>query len=95
MTFFLKQSEAVLKPVKNIGANARLSAFESDIEELKSLLFSNESFYPHKNETNGLGRIRTDDLRRVKTEDLAFFAFFVFGRSRKSLNETYRGSMFV
>jgi hypothetical protein len=49
------------------------SALVSEINELKSLLFSNESSYPHKNETNGLGRIRTGDLRRVKASDLAGF----------------------
>jgi hypothetical protein len=39
----LKQSEEVLKPVQKNDANARLSALESEIKDLKSLLLLNES----------------------------------------------------
>jgi hypothetical protein len=39
----LKQSEEVLKPVQKNDANARLSALESEIKDLQSLLLLNES----------------------------------------------------
>jgi hypothetical protein len=46
----LKPSEEVLKPVEKTAAESCLSALESEISDLKSALFLNESFSPHKNE---------------------------------------------
>ena len=70
----LKQSKEVLKPEPYRGLDQRLSALESQITELKSLLLENENqeapqsplFRQSTQKTNGLGRIRTGDLRRVK-----------------------------
>ena len=48
--------------------DTRLSALESQINELKSLLLLNESpIYHKKQKTDGLEAIRTPDLRRVKS----------------------------
>jgi len=44
----------------------RLLELESQISELKSLLLLNEGDSFHKTKYNGLGAIRTPDLRRVK-----------------------------
>ena len=46
----LKPSEEVLKPVEKTAAESCLSALESEISDLKSALFLNESLSPHKNE---------------------------------------------
>ncbi len=49
---------------------ARLSELESEFEALKSLIMKNNSFlndfFGNRAQLNGLGRIRTGDLRRVK-----------------------------
>jgi hypothetical protein len=47
-----------------------LLSLESQINELKSLLLANENSSANKIKNDGPGRIRTGDLRRVKTEDL-------------------------
>ncbi len=52
----LQLNEKVVKSEDHNHYDYRLSALESEINELKSLLFSNERSHPHKNETNGLGR---------------------------------------
>ncbi len=65
---------SVDKPVGKICANdgqsqveERISALETEISELKSLLLLNEGSCLHqKGKTDGPGRIRTGDLRRVK-----------------------------
>jgi mRNA-degrading endonuclease RelE of RelBE toxin-antitoxin system len=75
----LQHSEKVVKPADEIDNDQRLDALESQIAELKSIILSNESSCPHKNETNGLGRIRTGDLRLHTAEDLAFFEAFSVG----------------
>jgi hypothetical protein len=66
----LKPSEEVLKPVEAIAAETRLSALESDIRDLKSSILKNEGLIDDcikkGAQENGLGRIRTGDLRRVK-----------------------------
>jgi hypothetical protein len=53
----------------------RLLVLESEINESKSFLLLNESVKINKNkkeaQLNGLGRIRTGDLRHVKAGDLA------------------------
>ena len=65
----LKQREEVLKPLHKNDANARLSALESEISDLKSLLLLNESASFHETDKKGgPTEIRTQDLRRVKTE---------------------------
>ena len=56
----LKQSEEVLKHVEKTDANAYLSALESEIGLLKSLLLLNESDSPHENrKQKAEGEIRT------------------------------------
>jgi hypothetical protein len=56
----LKQSEEVLKPLAANAAEARLSALESEISKLNSLLFSNESDSLHENrKQKAEGEIRT------------------------------------
>ena len=67
----LQLNEKVVKPEDHNAHDYRLCALESEISELKSLLFSSESFSQNKNENNGLGRIRTGDLRHVKATVLA------------------------
>ena len=63
----LKQREEVLKPLHKNDANARLSALESEISDLKSLLLLNESASFHETDKKGgPGGIRILDLRRVK-----------------------------
>ena len=63
----LKQREEVLKPLHKNDANARLSALESEISDLKSLLLLNESASFHETDKKGgPTEIRTQDLRRVK-----------------------------
>lgn len=57
----LRQSEEVLKHAEKTDANARLSALESEISELKSLLISNVSSSLHKNENQWA---RPDSKRR-------------------------------
>ena len=63
----LKQREEVLQPIEKNDANARLSALESEISDLKSLLLLNESASFHETDKKGgPGGIRILDLRRVK-----------------------------
>src|SRR5665647_838838 len=63
----LKQGEEVLKPLHKNDANARLSALESEISDLKSLLLLNERASFHETDKKGgPDAIRTHDLRRVK-----------------------------
>lgn len=63
----LKQREEVLQPIEKNDANARLSALESEISDLKSLLLLNESASFHETDKKGgPTEIRTQDLRRVK-----------------------------
>jgi len=54
----------------------RLSELESEIRNLESSILKNDSLVGNCSkkgaQVNGLGRIRTGDLRRVKTEDSAF-----------------------
>jgi hypothetical protein len=65
----LQLDERVVKSEDYNDYDHRLCALESEINELKSIIFSNESFSSHKNENDGLGRIRTGDLRHVKAGD--------------------------
>ncbi len=70
----LKPSEEVLKQRLSESLDKRLFALESQIAELKSLLLKNENpkapqspLFPQSTaKNNGLGRIRTGDLRHVK-----------------------------
>jgi hypothetical protein len=66
----LKPSEKVLKTVAANAVEGLLSALESEISDLKSSIFKNESLVDNCNEKgaqeSGLGRIRTGDLRHVK-----------------------------
>ena len=63
----LQLNDKVLQLSAESSIEARLSEVESQISELKSLLLLNEGDSLHKNEKNdGLGRIRTGDLRHVK-----------------------------
>ena len=61
----LKPSEEVLKPVAAIAAEARLSALESDIRDLKSSILKNESVMDNCNEKGTQERwARPDSNRR-------------------------------
>ena len=62
----LQLSEKVVKWKDHDDDDYRLCALESEINELKSIIFSNESSCPHTKRKHGLGRIRTGDLRHVK-----------------------------
>jgi hypothetical protein len=74
------------------GCDQRFHSLEKDIKELKSQLFLNESGFGHDTlKINGLGRIRTGDLRRVKTEDLWVSEAFSVGDTtmRKANDPSY------
>ena len=79
----LQRGAKVVKPDDEIDNDRRIKAVESQISEIKSFLLLNEGDKLHKNEKedelNGLGRIRTGDLRRVKTGVLAVFEAFSAG----------------
>ena len=70
----IQPSPKVIQPDGVNNVESRLSAVESQIAELKSLLLENENqkapqsplFRQSTRKTDGLGRIRTGDLRRVK-----------------------------
>ena len=70
----LKPSEEVLKPVEETVAESRLSALKSSIDvvntkidELNNFLFKNNDDNSHElSKNDGLGAIRTPDLRHVK-----------------------------
>ena len=63
-----------------INVESHLSELKSEIREIKRLLLLNEDDNLHKkSKTNGLGRIRTGDLRHVKAEDLGVFEAFSVG----------------
>jgi hypothetical protein len=66
----LQPGEKVVKPHDDADNDRRFKALESQISELKSSLFLNECDLLHKTKKedgpNGLGRIRTGDLRHVK-----------------------------
>jgi hypothetical protein len=66
----LQPGEKVVKPDDEKDNDRRLKALESQISELRFLLLLNESTSFNKNRKedvlNGLGRIRTGDLRHVK-----------------------------
>ncbi len=69
LAFIVTVDKSVGKFCANIGRSpleGRLSALEKEIDELKSLFLSKESFKHLRTEINGLGRIRTGDLRHVK-----------------------------
>ena len=80
-----QHSEKVVKPDDEMHNDQRFDALESQINQLKSLLLLNEGDILHKikkeGEPNGLGRIRTGDLRRVKAEALGVFEAFSVGDS--------------
>jgi len=65
-----KNVDKVCANLERSQVETRLAALETEISELKSLLLSNEGDNLHKNKKedkfNGLGRIRTGDLRHVK-----------------------------
>jgi hypothetical protein len=73
----------IVKSDEARSAVKRLDALESEIKNLKSLLILNKGqYFPKKikeDESNGLGRIRTGDLRRVKAAFLERFALFSDG----------------
>jgi hypothetical protein len=77
----------VIQPDCQNDLEARLCELESQIAELKSLLHTIENqkapqspfFRQSTQKPNGLGRIRTGDLRRVKTEVLGGFDVFSVG----------------
>ena len=79
----LQPGEKVVKPDDEKDNDRRLKALESQISELRFLLLLNESTSFNKNRKedvlNGLGRIRTGDLRHVKTEDFELFVVFSSG----------------
>jgi len=81
----LQPNEKVVKLEDHKDHDYRLSALESEINELKSIFYSNERFTSHKTENNGLGRIRTGDLRHVKTEDLALSVAFSDSESEDAM----------
>jgi hypothetical protein len=55
-----------------------LFALELEVKELRSFLLANQGdSIRNTQKTNGLGRIRTGDLRRVNTEALAFTPLFL------------------
>ncbi len=63
----LKPDVEVLKPHPEKEVESRLSAFESKIDKLIELNFQNNELIKSKSsKKDGLGRIRTGDLRRVK-----------------------------
>jgi hypothetical protein len=66
----LQPDPKVVKLSAEVSVEDRLSELESQITELKSLIFAKETGSPHliekEGESNGLGRIRTGDLRHVK-----------------------------
>jgi hypothetical protein len=63
----LQPDEKVVKPDGETDNDCRFKALESEISELKSLLLTNErESYTEITKTDGLGRIRIGDLRRVK-----------------------------
>ena len=57
----LQPSEIIVKPDGGTNNNLRFEALESQTNELKLLLFSNESLFPHKNENRWA---RPDSNRR-------------------------------
>ena len=80
------------KKVDNFCANSadseledRLSELESEFRTLKSSILKNEGLMENLNkkgaQENGLGRIRTGDLRRVKTEVLGLSEAFSLGET--------------
>jgi len=90
LAFVMTVDKKVAKFCANSECNdldQRLSAIESQIVEIKSLLLTHEIqkapqsplFHQSTLKTNGLGRIRTGDLRRVKTEVSEVFAAFPSG----------------
>jgi hypothetical protein len=63
----LKLNSKVLKPHHENDIESRLSALESSIEELKTLIFPNNGLSNNQiPKEGGLGATRTPDLRRVK-----------------------------
>ena len=66
----LQPDPKVLQLSAEVSVEDRLLELESQITEIKSLLLAKETDCPHsiekEDEPNGLGRIRTGDLRRVK-----------------------------
>ncbi|MGZ4864854.1 MAG: hypothetical protein ACXV5H_12385 [Halobacteriota archaeon] len=67
------------QPDDTKSLKARLYALETEISEIKSLLFLNEGCCLHKNGKYGPGVIRTHDLRHVKTEDSRHSGAFSLG----------------
>ncbi|MGZ4885732.1 MAG: hypothetical protein ACXVIS_09930 [Halobacteriota archaeon] len=67
----LKPSVEVLKLQDKNAYLQRLQDLESEIEELKSTLFSNSLEECSKIKNSGPGRIRTGDLRRVKAPQIS------------------------
>jgi len=67
----LKPKQKVLKPYNGNEVGSRLSALESKIDELNKFFLKNNDNNPLRREkNNGLGAIRTPDLRRVKATSL-------------------------
>ena len=65
----LQPNDKVVKRIERDKCGRRFCALESKISYLKSLLFLNNGDQPHQDKKearlNGLGRIRTGDLRHV------------------------------
>ena len=67
----LKPDSKIVQPEAEISIESRLSALESKIDKLIELNFQNNELSNNKSLKNdGLDRIRTGDLRRVKAMSL-------------------------
>jgi uncharacterized small protein (DUF1192 family) len=63
----IQRASKIIQLDSSDSVEKRLSALEKEINKLKPALLINEQLNLHKNIKNdGLGRIRTGDLRRVK-----------------------------
>jgi len=78
-----ENQEKVIQPVIKQNAesdfSARFAVLEEEIRELRTLIEKEAHFSDNIQKIDGLGRIRTGDLRHVKTGDLAFVLLFSVG----------------
>ena len=75
-----ENKETVIQPVikQNAGSDfsARIEVLEEEIRDLRTLIEKEAHFSNNIQKIDGLGRIRTGDLRHVKTEFLRRSAVF-------------------
>ena len=63
-----KIMQPVIKRIVESDFTARIEVLEEEIKKLRTLIEKEAHLTPNIQQTNGPGRIRTGDLRRVKTE---------------------------